>query len=61
VLKSGFRVSGDVGHDGLCLLPMPALWGNMANCQSDYRLAILAACSLSFKGGDTARRMPGSS
>ena len=50
VLKPGFRVSGDVGHDGFCLLSMPALWGNMANCQSDYRSAILLGAAYLSKG-----------
>ena len=27
VLKPGFRVAGDVGHDGFCLLSMPLHYG----------------------------------
>ena len=39
VFKSGFRVSGDVGHGGFWLLYMLTLREITANCQCYYQLA----------------------
>ena len=41
VFKSGFRVSGDVGHGGFRLLYIPELCEKVANCQCYYQLAYM--------------------